>query len=202
MRLMLYDRTCTGGQWPVGLTHAWRVGGPLYRSWGRIDAWHGASSWEEGLDWLAHVGTDAPIEEIQFWGHGRWGRALIDGQALTTAALSPGHAAYPLLQRISSRMEPNGQWWFRTCETLGAHAGHDFAQRWSDFMGCAVAGYTFVIGVWQSGLHRLRPGERPHWSLWEGIRRGRPEAPEKAYGSGPTRPHTISFLDGRVPTGW
>ena len=209
LRLMLYDRTCTthqwGLRWPLGLTHAWQAGGPLYRRLRRIDAFAGASSWEEGLSWLATVGDDPsiqPIQEVQFWGHGTFGRAKIADDHLTVDALEEGHRLRPLLDRIAARMAPDGQWWFRTCDTFGGAPGHTFARRWADFMGCAVAGHTYVIGVWQSGLHRLRPGEDPHWSPWEGIRQGTPEAPRAAFGSSPMAPHTIHCLDGRVPSDW
>lgn len=202
-RLMVYDRTCTHhGRIPVGLTHAWRAGGPLYSALGQLDAWHGAASWEEALDWLGTVDGDASIREIQFWGHGRWGRALIDGQSLDASALAAGHPLHQRLEGLRERMAPDGQWWFRTCETLGARAGQDFAARWSDFMGCAVAGHTYIIGHLQSGLHRLEPGRRAHWDPWEGIAAGRPSQPERAFWSWVGAPHTITCLQSSIPPGW
>ena len=203
---MLYDQTCTthhiGVRWPVGLTHAWSTGGPLYRQLGRLDAHAGASTWEEGLRWLAEVGGDEPIEEIQFWGHGNFGRANMANQALTVDALSASHPLRPWLDRVAARLTPTSQWWFRTCDTFGGAPGHQFAQHWSDFMGCSVAGHTYVIGIWQSGLHRLQPGDSPHWSMWEGLRKGTPEKPQSSFGSRPWKPNTIHFLQGEVPAGW
>lgn len=202
LRLMIYDETCTRDWGPLGLTHSWRVGAHLYAGLGRLDAWAGASSWAGALDWLARIQPDRAIGEVQFWGHGRWGLVKIAGEALDASALGPSHRLNPALQRIRERMSPDGQWWFRTCETFGASRGHDFARRFTDFMGCAAAGHTYIIGPWQSGLHRLQPGQQPHWSAWEGLKGGTPDAPQRAFWSGPTAPNTVHCLRGRVPDGW
>ena len=61
LRLMLFDRTCRGGRVMPGLSHAWSVGGVLYNKLGRIDAWHGVSSWAGGLDWLVDVSAKRPV---------------------------------------------------------------------------------------------------------------------------------------------
>lgn len=203
LRLMVYDRTCTRHGWfPLGLSHAWAIGGPLYKATDHLDHWTGVSSWSEALDWLGTVGDDAPIAEIQFWGHGRWGRVMVDREVLDRSALHPAHPHHPGLARVRDRMHPGGQWWFRTCETLGARPGHDFAQRWTEFMGCAVAGHTYIIGPLQSGLHRLRAGHAPHWSEWEGVAEGTPDHPRRAFWSRAFAPHTITCLQSRVPEGW
>ncbi|MCA9571060.1 MAG: hypothetical protein KC656_24640, partial [Myxococcales bacterium] len=66
MRVMLFDRTCTHTRRvPFGLTHAWIVGGRLYGGLRRFDAWHGVSSWEEGLRWLS---SHDRLDEVQYWG--------------------------------------------------------------------------------------------------------------------------------------
>lgn len=201
LRLMVYDRSCRGGGWPrLGLSHAWRAGARLYRGLRRLDAQLGAASWHEALSWLAGVAPGRAIAEIQFWGHGSWGLARIADEPLDRASLEPAHPLNPLLCAIRERLAPHGAlWWFRTCETLGALAGHDFARAWTDFFDAAVAGHTFVIGFHQSGLHRLRPGQQPGWSLAEGLRRGTPAAPEEALPSRPWAPNTITCLHGRVP---
>lgn len=203
LRLMVYDRSCTRHGWlPLGLSHAWQAGGPLYASMGALHRWKGVDSWEQALDWLGTVDGEKAVSEVQFWGHGRWGRAMVDGEALDATALRPGHPLHAKLERIRERMEPEGQWWFRTCETLGATSGHSFAQAWAEFMGCAVAGHTYIIGPLQSGLHRLRPGDAPHWSPWEGVAEGTPDDPRRAYWSRWAAPHTITFLQSRVPEDW
>jgi len=99
-------------------------------------------------------------------------------------------------------MSPGALVWFRSCETFGAAAGRDFARRLTDFFGCAAAGHTFVIGYWQSGLHRLEPGQPPGWAANEGIARGSPDRPELASSSSPRAPNTITCFTGKVPEGW
>jgi len=197
---MIYDRTCTGR--PVGLTHSWIVGGLLYGGLGRLDAWSGASTWMEALDWLGRFQPDRTIGEIQYWGHGNWGHARIDKEKLDVDALAEGHPLRPSLERIRERMAPEAGWWFRTCDTFGSTRGQTFARRWTDFFGRPAAGFTHVIGPWQSGLHRLRPGHEPHWSPSEGLSAGTPDAPGKSTWSRPWLPNTISCMSGTVPRGW
>ena len=85
--------------------------------------------------------------------------------------------------------------WFRTCETFGTRAGHDFAARIADYLGARVAGHTFVIGYRQSGLHALTPGMRPDWSVDEGVADGT----SRARGSSFRAPRTITALTPRLP---
>lgn len=203
LRLMVYDRSCTRhGVFPLGLSHAWGAGGPLYASLGRLHAWRGVDTWSDALRWLATVRPEEPIGEVQFWGHGRWGRALVRGESLDATALQASHPLHGSLAAVRARLTERSRWWFRTCETLGAAPGHDFARRWTGFMGCPVAGHTYIIGMLQSGLHELVPGAEPHWSPWEGLREGTPEAPTRAFWSRWGAPNTISFLHSEVPEGW
>lgn len=197
---MVYDATCTGRG--VGLSHAWYAGGSLYRALDRFEQTRGVRSWEEALAWLAEVDPDQPIAEIQYWGHGRWGRVLVDGEPLGASALAAGHRHRPALDRIRERMAPGATWWFRTCEAFGADAGQRFAREWTRFFDRPAAGHTFIIGYWQSGLHRLEPGKQPHWSAEEGLREGTPATPDKALWSKPWSPNTISCLRGAIPAGW
>jgi hypothetical protein len=203
LRLLVYDRTCTGRPLRPGLSRAWRLGHGLYRALGRVDGACAAASWGEALDWLNHRGGPARIAEIQFWGHGQWGQVLINGERLDAGALEPGHEHQGRLARLRERMLPGdgGLWWFRSCETFGGAHGHAFATAWTRFFGCRAAGHTHVIGVWQSGLHSLRPGQAPGWSADEGLPPGDP-APRTALPSRPGAPNTISFLHGRVPVGF
>jgi hypothetical protein len=208
MRLMVFDATCSTtplgplGALPVGLTHAWTAGGPLYHRLGRIDAFHGAHTWDDALSWLATVEPAQPIAEVQFWGHGNRGMARIDGQPLNGGSLAARHPHRRRLEQIRARMSPSSRWWFRTCDTFGGVAGHDFARRWTDFFGCDAAGFTYVIGIWQSGLHRLAPGTEPHWDVTEGIAEGTAHAPRRSANSAPWRPNTVHFLSGEIPAGW
>jgi len=179
------------------LTTVWRAGSALYRGLSRLDAVRGVTSWDEALDWLG--GLREPIDEIQYWGHGKWGRALVDREVFDSSSLVSRRAQ---LEAVRERLAPDALVWFRTCETFGARAGQAFAERLADFFGARVAGHTHVIGFHQSGLHGLCPGERAHWSADEGLRAGTAEAPERAHGSAPWRPRTITALAGRVPGAW
>jgi hypothetical protein len=204
LRLMVYDRTCVAKHVRVGLSTAWGAGSTLYRGLGRLDAAYGASSWDDALRWLATFEGERPIAEIQYWGHGRWGRAMIDRDALDARALAPGHALEPRVAALRERLLPGGEAlvWLRTCEAFGASAGLDFAERLANGLGARVAGHTFIIGAIQSGLRALRPGHRPDWSPEEGIAEGTPDAPLRAHGSGVQRPRTVTCLTGTVPPGW
>jgi hypothetical protein len=197
-RLIVFDRTCIRER--GGLSPAWWLGSKLYRGLGRIDATFGATSWAEALFWLGS--RREAIAEVQFWGHGKWGCALIGGDVLDASSLRDGHALRKALDGLRERLAPNALFWFRTCETLGASRGIDFGERFSSFLGARVAGHTFVIGVHQSGLHGLSPGVRANWSAEEGIAEGTPDEPRRAKRSTPLAPRTITCLDGRVPEAW
>lgn len=199
LRLLVFDRT--DRRWLAGLSKAWRAGAALYRKLGRLDATRDAGDWDEALDWLAGHG-DEEIDEIQFWGHGKWGGVMIDRVALDAAALEPGHRHHRQLCAIRERLSPGALWWFRTCETFGAVAGQDFARRWTDFFGRRAAGHTYIIGYWQSGLHSLEPGARPGWPAFEGIEDGSPATPQKALWSRWWETNTINCLEGEIPSGF
>ncbi len=199
LRLMVYDRTCR--RHGIGLSTAWSAGSVMYRGLRRLDATFGASSWEEALGWLATVAPDRPIGEIQYWGHGRWGRVFVAQDVLDASALRPGHRLHRAIAAVRERLVGGGEalFWLRTCEAFGARAGIDFAQSLAEGLGARVAGHTFIIGAWQSGLRALAPGRVPTWSPAEGIAEGTPESPRRALGSGPTRPRTITCFSGEVP---
>jgi hypothetical protein len=199
MRLMIFDQTCRGSGLFPGLSQAWAAGGQLYRSLRALDHVYGASSWQEALTWLATCRPDQPIDEIQFWGHGKWGSARIDKDVLDDDALRPRHPLHQHLVSVRDRMQPTSRVWFRSCETFGCTAGHEFARRWTDFFGCSAAGHTYVIGLFQSGLHGLRPGELPHWSETEGLGLGTAEHPIRARWSRPGEPNTITCFRGEIP---
>jgi hypothetical protein len=203
LHLMLYDATCTGRRALPGLSHAWASGALLYRALARFDATCGVHSWEQGLRWLAAQQPDRPIASVQFWGHGKWGCALVNGEPLSEASLEDGHAHRPWLDAIRSRLQSERSlWWFRTCETFGADRGHHFARACTQFFGCRAAGHTYIIAAWQSGLHSLAPGESPRWSPTEGLLAGDAAHPIQARWSGPREPHTISCLRSTIPAGY
>jgi hypothetical protein len=184
------------------LSRAWSAGSGLYAALGRSDAAYGAGSFGEALAWLSTVRKDRPIAEMQFWGHGKWGRLFLGKEALDRGSLSPGRDHHAALAALRERLTADALIWFRTCETFGADAGRDFACAWTDFFGRPAAGHTFVIGYWQSGLHLLRPGVTPHWPTGEGLVQGSPARPERAAPSTLGAPNTITCFSGRVPQDW
>jgi hypothetical protein len=192
-RLLVFDRTCTTGK--RGLSPAWSAGAKLYRGLRRIEDARGVASWDEAFDWLAS--QQEPISQIQYWGHGKWGCAFVDEDRFDASRLGDRR-----LQAIRERLTPDALLWFRTCETFGARAGIDFAERLADVLGCRVAGHTYVIGFHQSGLHGLAPGVRPDWSPDEGLKEGTAEAPREAKWSVPWAPRTITCLSSHVPERW
>lgn len=201
LRLVVYDVTQRARP-PRALGLAWQAGSLLYRGLGRIHASFPAHDWATALDWLAHYEPTHAIGEVQFWGHGKWGRALIQDESLDRSALVPGHPLEARLSALRERLTPNALVWFRTCETLGARQGQDFARALGDHLGARIAGHTFVIGYYQSGLHSLAPGGSPDWSPEEGIAVGTAERPVRAHGSGPTKPNTVTCLHGTIPVGY
>jgi hypothetical protein len=201
LRLIVYDKTCVGW-FGVGLSRAWSAGHRLYAALGRSDGARGVSSFDEAFAWLAAHEPGRPISELQFWAHGKWGQLFMQRESFDREAFAPGHRLHGGVSALRERLAPGALVWFRSCETFGATPGHDFARALTDFFGCRAAGHTFIIGYWQSGLHLLEPGRKPHWSTTEGLRRGTPERPEQASKSRILAPNTISCLTGHVPAGW
>jgi hypothetical protein len=201
---MLYDRTCKRRDYWPGLSHAWEVGADLYTGLGRLDGYRGIASWEEGFAWLAGHEPGRAIGEIQFWGHGKWGEARVGRDVVNERTLLHDSSLAALLAQVRRRLLPDARstFWFRTCETLGAHPGQSFARAWSDFWRCRTAGHTFIIGYWQSGLHTLHPEHQPAWPPEEGLRHGDPRCPRQALWSAPWAPNTISCLSGSIPAGY
>lgn len=202
LRLLIHDRSCPGTGLRPGLSDAWRAGGSLYRGLGRLDATCGVASWEEALTWLVEQAarSGGTIGEVQFWGHGRRGCALIGDESLDASSLQSGARHAPLLRALRTVLHAKCTLWFRTCETLGGATGQHFARTLADASGARVAGHTYVIGFWQSGLHALAPGASPHWSVDEGVGARGPAA--TALLSSPALPNTIHCLQGTIPAGW
>jgi hypothetical protein len=198
VRLIIYDKTCvrTRGR----LTPVWATGAALYQSLGRIDARHGVASWSEAFAWLAT--QQEPITELQYWGHGKWGGASVGDERFDIGALRETHRLHAGLVGLRERLAPNALVWFRTCETLGALRGIEFAERLSEFLGARVAGHTFIVAFHQSGLHGVAPGVRADWSPDEGLDEGTPEQPVRAKWSRPWATRTITCLHGAVPPTW
>lgn len=199
-RLLIYDRTCTGAAYRPGLSHSWVAGWWVYRALRRLDGCLGVDNWGQALQWLA--GQSEAIREIQYWGHGKWGELFVDKDRLDIEDLGVQGPHAAQLDAIRERLTSDALIWFRTCETFGAQRGQNFARAFAQRMDCRVAGHTFIIGPWQSGLHSLRPGQEIHWPADEGLAEGTPEDPIRAHWSSRRAPNTIHCLQGRVPLGY
>lgn len=201
LRLMIYDETCAGKGILPGLTTSWVVGGRLYQGLGRLDAYQGVSSWEQALSWLNQYESHHPIDEIQYWGHGKWGCAYVARDRLDASALVTGHPLHGHLRTLRARLSPTSLFWWRTCETYGKSIGKRFAASWSDFLQCQSAGHTYVIGPWQSGLHGVEVGAQPDWDDDEGLPTHEKE-PRQALFSKPWYPRTVHCLQSSIPPSW
>jgi hypothetical protein len=177
MRAVIYDRTCPR------LGVVWATGARMYRALGWIDELHGAHDWDDAIAWAARH----ELDELQYWGHGKWGSIACGRDRIDTANVA---RLAPLRVRLL---------WLRTCESFGARAGHLFAGRLADQLGARVAGHTFIIGFRQSGLHALAPGATPAWPADEGLAAGTPDAPVRARWSSWRAPHTLHALQPRLP---
>lgn len=197
LTLLIYDRTAVRRL--LGLSTVWAAGSVLYRARGLVDSALGVASFAEALDWLGRHRPEAPIAEVQYWGHGKWGDIRAGDERLDESALSMRSEHREALDRFVARLTPDSLFWMRTCETFGAERGQRFARALSERLGCRVAGHTYVIGPWQSGLHALGPGCSPAWDPGEGLAEGSARSPRRALPSSPTEPNTITFLEGRLP---
>lgn len=201
LRLLVYDaRTDLGDK---ALRSTWAAGARIYSSLGRIDAYYGAKSWLDALEFLKTYEPGRPIGQLQYWGHGTWGRVVIGVDSLSSASFDAGHKHREALDGFKQRLVPGESLvWLRTCEAFGAKVGQDFASRLAGELDARVAGHTYIIGPFQSGLHALRPGDRPKWSAEEGMVDGTGDNPGRARQSTPFAPHTIQFMRNSFPERW
>jgi len=204
LRVVVFDDTGAGSApWQGLLTRSWRVGSALYqrRRDACVDAAYGARSFADALAWLCSVQPTRRLGEVQFWGHGLFGRVFVGSDVLDERALGVHGAHHADLVALRGRLVgPEALVWLRTCSAFGGRRGQAFARALADVTGCRVAGHTHVIGPLQSGLHSLCPGAPPHWPVDEGVRDG--DEARSALPSTWSAPHTITCLTGRIPAGW
>eukprot|EP00698_Gefionella_okellyi_P013932 TRINITY_DN3851_c0_g1_i1.p1 TRINITY_DN3851_c0_g1~~TRINITY_DN3851_c0_g1_i1.p1 ORF type:complete len:272 (+),score=48.37 TRINITY_DN3851_c0_g1_i1:115-930(+) len=148
----------------TALGASWKIGAVLGKLLARYDAVFPANNWDEALS--AVLAFSGRIDEVHLWSHGRPACPLIQGEALSLDTHAQKLAA------IRNKMSTNAIWWFRCCNVFARPIGKRFAQDFSAFMSCRVAGFTFVIGAVQNGLHVLKPGQQADWSDEEGYRDG------------------------------
>lgn len=189
-------------QIPVGLSSSWTVGGGLYKALRWVDVCKGFSDWGAALDWIAALEPGRQISQIQIWGHGSPGRSWMNGRALTAKSLTPGHKYNMVLRQIAERMTDDGVIWFRNCSVFAGQVGRDFGRTWANELDVRIAAHTHVIGVFQSGLHTIGPGEEPRWPADEGIAEGTPDHILKTRNSMPWSPNTVFMLSSGIPRNW
>jgi len=190
----------------IGLSPAWWVGARLHAVARRLSGieYHarGVRSWDEALRFAstcAHT-AQAPLTELQVWGHGGWGFMDLGDTRLDRAALASAAMREPL-DALADVLAVDAQVWLRCCSAFGGRAGRAFAPALATRLRARVVGHTYVIGVLQSGTHSLDPGDRPTWPLEEGvvIRNGEPHS---AKTSGAREPRTIGCLRLDLPRGF
>lgn len=188
MRVTIYDTKPGAGLAQSFLKLSWAVGCWLQKLFGQVDAYYGAESWDAAVSWLE--AQPGPLTSVQYWGHGSPGAVWLAQKMMPPGALLP----------IKSKLAPGAVIWFRCCSVFQGKRGFDFAKVFSDGMGCTIAAHTYVIGLWQSGLHTHKPGAHISWPVDEGIKPLKaPWWPEFLR---PWLPNTVFCLRTRIPEGW
>lgn len=198
LNIMFYDSSDWAGK---DLRTSWVVGGALYKLCGKVDLYSGFQSWFSALQWLLEVSQKNKIASIQFWGHGTPGNVWINESTLSLASISINAQQRQLLQSIKNNLDSNTTFWFRSCNVFTGKHGQLFAKSFSNFMNCKVAGHTFIIGPWQSGLHTITPGQQPTWPIGEGMDQNK-DGKTKLLWSKPWSPNTITCMNSEIPEDW
>jgi hypothetical protein len=187
----------------LGLSPIWRLGAQLFDGLGGFEAWCGAHTWAEALQFAADTADrfGRPIGELQAWGHGGFGFMRIGTTALDRRALAASSDLAPKLDRLRDALAPDALVWLRCCSAFGHTAGHAFAPALADRLHARVAGHTHIIHALQSGTHSLAPGETPSWPEEEGVRFEAASA-AGALTSRRDAPNTITCLRVRLPEGF
>lgn len=196
--VMFYDASDWAGE---QLRFSWIAGGHFYKMFRSLEETKGCMDWIDALKYLSSVQPEKKIDTIQFWGHGTPGRVWINNDFLSVRSLLASSPHRAQLLKLKERVTPETVIWFRSCNVFAGQEGHLFAIAFCQFMNCVIAGHTFIVGPWQSGLHTIRPGERPNWSKEEGLIKKEDGSVEKVW-SKPWSPNTVFCLTGKIPKGW
>ena len=183
MKVVVYDASYYAG-W-VGNT--WVAGGRLYRALRKVDLVIPVLFWNQVYSELQRL-PDFGITDLQFWCHGYPGGVVINNEAAAHDRIDSR-----LWKGIAAKIAPTGRVWFRSCSTFARRQGQEFAQNLANTMDRRVVGHTYLTGVFQSGLHGLRPGEDVRWSEMEGVRVRKDNTVELKT-SGPFEPNTVTCL--------
>ena len=166
MNILIYDSTEN-----TNVGRSWRIGAWLFSRW--FDDVIAATSWEDVVEKIPEGWT-----ELQFWGHGTPANAYIGHKKDNNA----------IWKKILDKSDFSPQIWLRVCSFAHGDAGK---KAMLDIVSMSddgeIAAFTHDIGHWglQSGLVKLRAGEKTKWSSQEG-------GPGVTSGFG--KPRTISAL--------
>jgi len=184
MRVTIYDKNPGPGFSQWFLKTMWMLGCWLQKVFGKVDAYYGATSWDDAFMWLNRQGM---ISSLQYWGHGSPGYVWLSGYNLPISSF----------ELLKSKVTPETIIWFRTCSTFQGALGHAFSTKLTDLLKCTVAGHTRIIGPFQGGLHTRKPGVAPSWPMSEG------EFPKSWWPSfWRWGNNTITCLATKIPKGW
>lgn len=186
MRVTVYDKNPGPRTMDKFLRFTWWLGCWFQKLIGAVDAYKGVTSWQEAQDWL--LAQPAPLTMVQYWGHGSPGTIWISQQ--------PTNAAH--WKALKPQMATDSIVWFRVCSSIQGDRGYAFAIELSNALNCTVAGHTRIIGVFQGGLHTLKPGAIASWPLTEGEFKD-----SKLAGMGlKWGNNTVICLATKIPKGW
>lgn len=187
MRVTIYDKNPGPGFGQWFLKTSWLVGCWLQKIFRQVDAYYGAESWDAAVSWLE--AQPEKFTSIQYWGHGSPG----------TVWLADKSIPYGALLTIKNKLTSSTIIWFRCCSVFQGKRGFEFAKTLADSMNCTIAAHTYVVGLWQSGLHTHQPCTNISWTLEEGTTLKNKWWPEYLR---PWLPNTIFCLATRIPSGW
>jgi hypothetical protein len=125
-------------------------------------------SWDEMIEMLKLAREKhGPAERVEYWGHGASGGVQCNDKWLWGPTMR-GSNTVPRVCAVLDEVrhilrDENALWWWRTCNTFWGEAGRAFAEMCVDSLGCKTAGFTRVIGPWQSELRIAEPGAKPSW---------------------------------------
>lgn len=196
--IMIYDSSDWAGK---ELRFSWITGGKFYKLFRSVEHNSGFDSWISAIDWILSVEPDKKINSIQYWGHGSPGRVWMNGETLSIKSYTNKSGHFEKLSKLKERLTPESLIWFRCCNVFAGNEGKFFALTSSQFFECKIAAHTFIVGPWQSGLHTIRPGERPSWSISEGLELQKDGTVKKLW-SMPWSPNTVFCLTNKIPDNW
>lgn len=186
MRVTVYDKNPGTRLTDHALAFWWMVGCWLQKVLGQVDEYYGAQDWADASQWL--LSRPGMLTSVQYWGHGTQG----------TVWCAEKPVSWPDLLSLKPKLAPTTLLWFRICSSFGGRLGHEFSQTLADGLGCTIAGHTRIIGIVQGGLHTRKPNSLASWAESDG------EFPETWYSDAGLEwgPHSILFLQTKIPDGW